>query len=130
PIAEELSLKIIETSYKLSKCYSIAEFAHGPYALVERGTTVILLAPDGKFKEDFAAMAAKLKKDGAKVIVITDVKQIYNCLSDDGILLPNKKDSQVFLFILAAQVYAAYMSKACGNNPDKPRGLNKVTLTI
>jgi glucosamine--fructose-6-phosphate aminotransferase (isomerizing) len=129
PIAEELGLKLMETSYKLTKCYSVAEFAHGPYALIEKERVVIMLAPDGIFNEDFELMASRLKGDGAKIILFTDIQKMYDN-HDEGFLIPYKKDSQALLFINTIQAFAAYVAEACGKDPDKPRGLKKVTLTI
>ncbi len=128
PIAEELSLKLLETCYKLSRCYSVAEFAHGPYALIEEGREVILLAPKGIYKNDFVNITKRLKKDGAYLIAITDIDEVSN-LADKSINVPYTIDNP-FYYILTLQVLAATMAETLGLNPDKPRGLQKVTRTF
>lgn len=128
PIAEELSLKLLETCYKLSRCYSVAEFAHGPYALIEKGRTVIILAPDGIYRNDFINIIKKIKRDGASIVAITDIAEIIK-LADYSLCVPYKP-SNPYHYILTIQIFAAYMAEALGLNPDKPRGLKKVTQTF
>lgn len=128
-LANEMSLKLLETCYKMSRCYSVAEFAHGPYALVEKGRTVIMLAPDGIYKKDYVAIAKRLKNDGATIIAFTNIDKIINCLSDYHIKIDYKNENPYF-YILTLQAYAAFMAEELGLNPDKPRGLCKVTNTF
>lgn len=129
PIADEMSLKLLETCYKMSKSYSVAEFAHGPYALVEKGRTVIMLAPNGIYRNDFVSIAKRLKTDGANIIAFTDIDEIINEYADYHINVPYDIDNPYF-YILSIQAYAAFMAEELNLNPDKPRGLSKVTNTL
>lgn len=128
-IADEMGLKLLETCYKLSRCYSVAEFAHGPYALIQPCRTVILLAPDGAFTNDFIAIANRITGDGGKIISFTDIKEVAQ-LSEFSIKMPSNMPSEIYVYTLAIQAYAAFMSESLGINPDHPRGLAKVTITI
>ncbi|HHT83197.1 MAG TPA: SIS domain-containing protein [Clostridiales bacterium] len=130
PFADELSLKLLETCYKFSRSYSVAEFAHGPYALVEKGRTVLLLAPSGDYAQDFIKIAHRLKSDNAELIAFTDIKEIM-ALSDYYLEMPSvDKNSEIYLYITALQSYAAFTAQSLSLNPDKPRGLNKITNTL
>ncbi|MDD4315595.1 MAG: SIS domain-containing protein [Clostridia bacterium] len=128
-VADEMSLKLIETCYKMSRSYSVAEFAHGPYALIDKERTVILLAPDGAYKNDFIAIAERIAGDGGKIISFTDIPKV-KALSRYSFNMPQSTVSQIYLYTLAIQAYAAFLSEVSGINPDMPRGLAKVTITL
>lgn len=128
-IADEMSLKLLETCYKLSKSYSVAEFAHGPYALIQPERTVILLAPDGAFRNDFVAIAKRITGDGGRIISFTDIAEVA-ALSSYSIKMSCSATSEIYVYTLAIQAYAAAMSESLGINPDCPRGLAKVTITV
>lgn len=128
-VADEMSLKLLETCYKFSRTFSVAEFIHGPFAVLDATKTAIILAPDGKYTPDFVAMATKLKNIGAKIVAFTDIEELQK-ISAISIRMPKSKSSSIYLYTLAIQAYAAYLSEKLGNNPDNPRGLNKVTITI
>lgn len=128
-IADEMSLKLLETCYKLSRSYSVAEFAHGPYALIQPDRTVILLAPDGVFKKDFVAIAKRITGDGGKIISFTNIAEVA-ALSSHSVKMKCAETSEIYVYALAIQAYAAFMSESLGINPDSPRGLAKVTITV
>lgn len=128
PIADEMSLKMLETCYKFSRCFSVAEFAHGPYAIIEKGKQVVLFAPQGEFTKDFEAIFSRLKQDGAEILPFSNIASLLktSCMSYE---INTSQEAEPYIYILALQAYAAYMSEALGLNPDKPRGLKKVTIT-
>ncbi|HRR90340.1 MAG TPA: SIS domain-containing protein, partial [Eubacteriales bacterium] len=72
--AKECALKLMECCYKFTFASSTNEFMHGPQALVEKGTPVILIAPSGVFSEDFVKTAKTLADRGAHLISFTDLK--------------------------------------------------------
>src|SRR5260370_34750003 len=50
--AEEIALKLSETSYVLARAWSIADFEHGPIAIVEAGRPVLGIAGGGQVGSD------------------------------------------------------------------------------
>lgn len=59
--AEEVALKLSETSYVLARAWSIADFEHGPIAILEAGLPVLFIDGGGKmaFALGIAAQAAE-----------------------------------------------------------------------
>src|SRR5260370_15007751 len=59
--AEEIALKLSETSYVLARAWSIADFEHGPIAIVEAGLPVPVIDGGGKVASDLEARGARLQ---------------------------------------------------------------------
>lgn len=129
-IALESALKIQETTYVKAKGYAISDFHHGPFAMVGQQTPVIVYAPEGPSLADANEMIKKLKKAGASVIIVTNNQQL---LKENKITfaIPACNNDLItpFYNIIFAQMFACQLALAKGLNPDKPRGLNKVTIT-
>lgn len=128
-LCEELCLKLTETSYKLAKAFSTAEFVHGPIAMLEEGRTAILLAPKGAFDKYYIETATKLRGIGVNLISFTDIDEIKK-LSSDYIEMPSDENAAPYLYAMALQCFAVNIAEALGRNPDSPRGLKKVTVTV
>lgn len=128
-VARECGLKLTETTYKMTYTGSANEFQHGPKAMVERGTPIILLAPSGEFTDYFISVTAQLKKQGAYVMALTDIKEVENT-ADKYFEMPSTDfNSACLLYALTIQAAALYTAVNSGLNPDAPRNLNKVTIT-
>lgn len=130
PIAMEASLKMNETSYTKARPFAISDFYHGPYALVDKGTPVMILSAEKATKEDALKMLARLNESGAETISITtspEVLENSNC----GLLLPAECEGPASAFALAAavQMFAAKLAELKGFDADNGRGLKKVTIT-
>src|SRR6056297_950468 len=68
PLALEAALKMKEISYIHAEAYAAGELKHGPIALIERGTPVLVFdGPDG-LGEKTASNVAEIAARGAKVI--------------------------------------------------------------
>ncbi|MDR1939708.1 MAG: SIS domain-containing protein [Clostridiales bacterium] len=128
-IADEAGLKMKECCYKYTVSYSSSEFIHGPLALVDENTRVILIAPSGECSNDFINIATRLNLLGAKIVAFSDIKDVLN-ISDLKIKMPRctKWDAD-FAYVMAVQLFAESMSVRLGLNPDNPRNLQKVTIT-
>jgi glucosamine--fructose-6-phosphate aminotransferase (isomerizing) len=128
--AEEVALKLTETSYMLARAWSIADFEHGPIAVVEPGLPVLLVGGGGSVAEDLESIATRLLAKGCRVIGLFDcatpplgleAAAVY----DSG--LPEEL-TPLTLAVLG-QLLASHVALARGVDPDKPRGLNKITRT-
>jgi glutamine---fructose-6-phosphate transaminase (isomerizing) len=72
PLALEGALKLKEISYIHAEGYAAGELKHGPIALIEEGTPVVVVAPhDGLFEKTLSNMQ-EVAARGAKLILITD----------------------------------------------------------
>jgi len=133
PIALETALKIQETNYIRMKGYSIADFQHGPMAMLAPDVPVLLYAVRGPALPDALGMAERIRSTGAPLHVVTDDPDVLPG-ADVRILLPALSDPgddrlAVFGLALFAQVFACRLSTARGLDPDSPRMLRKVTVT-
>jgi len=128
-IAQESALKIQETCYINAKAYSISDFHHGPFAVLDEDSHVILFANQGKTYQDATEIYDKIKSTGAKVLVVSsDLTPFAEATTQ--IQMPFVEEViSPFPYILAMQLFAYQLSKLRGNNPDVPRGLKKVTIT-
>ena len=128
-IAFEFALKTQETCYIRSRGYSTADFYHGPIAQVSDGTPVFIFALSDKLKNDSVEMIKKIKNDGGDVFVFSPDIEIL-ARADGGVALPEGDEiSSVFAAAAAMQLFACALAVLRGRNPDKPRGLSKVTIT-
>ena len=127
--ASELSLKMMESCYKLSRSFSTSEFMHGPISVVEEGTPVLLLAPDSEFTNEFISMATRLGLLGANIISFTDISEVKR-MSSKCLDMPTCRGLNApFIYSLAVELYVAFMAEALGINPDAPRNRTKITIT-
>ncbi|BCV20654.1 SIS domain-containing protein [Moorella sp. Hama-1] len=129
PTALEAALKLQETSYVQAQGFSAADFLHGPIAIVDRGFPAIIVAPAGRSYQQMQAMAGQLLARGAELIVLSDQREILG-LARTGLELPAVDEfASPLTSIVALQLFACFLAEARGLDPDKPRGLRKVTVT-
>ena len=128
--AQESALKMIETSYLLAKAYSMADFLHGPIAMVSEGFPCLLYAPDGRAYPSMVELALKLREREAELVVFARAEEIRG-IATRALTVPVEMDERLspLLYIVPGQLWACHLAVARGHNPDKPRGLSKVTLT-
>jgi len=129
--ALEAALKLTETCYLVAKPYSGADFLHGPIAMVDNGFPCLLFAPDGKAYPSMYDLALKLKERGAELIVIARDPRILD-MATTRLPVPVADIPELLSpmpYIVAGQLFAYYLSRARGVDPDAPRYLTKVTQT-
>jgi glucosamine--fructose-6-phosphate aminotransferase (isomerizing) len=129
--ALELALKLKELTYVQAVAYSSADFRHGPIATISEGLPAILIMPAGLALDDMLDLARDLQGRGAELLIASD-DQGAQALAT--IQLPPAGGLPEWLSPLAAivpgQVFALHLTLAKGYDPDRPRGLRKVTRTL
>ncbi len=127
----EFALKLMETCYVVAERFSSADFFHGPLAIVERRFPVIMFAPNGVTKQSSIDLLKNLRELHADSFSITNDREIAD-LSSLALRMPPEIDEFLspISFIIPAQLFAAFLAKIKGLNPDAPRSLSKVTKTI
>ena len=128
--ALEAALKMTETSYLIAKAYSMADFLHGPIAMIKEGFPCLLFAPNGRAYPSMVELALKLRERGAELVIAARDPEIL-ALSASPIEIPLEVPEKLspLLYIVPGQLWACRLALTRGLNPDKPRGLSKVTQT-
>lgn len=129
--ALEAALKITETSYVMAKPYSGADFLHGPIAMVEPGFPCFLFAPPGRAYPSMLELALTIRKRGAEMVIVSSEAEILD-LATTRLPVPVEMDERLspLVYILPGQLFAYFLAKTRGEDPDRPRGLKKVTKTV
>ena len=130
PTALEAALKMTETSYLVAKPYSGADFLHGPIAMVSEGFPCFLYAPDGRALPSMLELAVKLRARGAEMVIVARNEELLG-LAKRPLAIPTPIDELLspLVYIVPGQLWACHLAHTRGQNPDRPRGLSKVTLT-
>jgi len=114
--AEEIALKLSETSYVLARAWSVADFEHGPIAIAEAGLPVLIVDGGGLVAEDLDSVRTRLEDKGAHVLHLRDSSGLPEELTP----LP---------LAVLGQLIAHDVAVARGIDPDQPRTIQKVTRT-
>ena len=129
--AFEWSLKLKELTYVLAEPYSSADFQHGPIAMVANGFPVFAVAPHGAVFNDVLELLCRLKDQHlAELFIISDREEALE-LATTPVAIPGQIPEWLtpIVSILPAQLFCYHLTKVKNYDPDKPRGLQKVTLT-
>jgi glucosamine--fructose-6-phosphate aminotransferase (isomerizing) len=127
PIACEGSLKIKEISYIHAEGYSGGALKHGPFALIEKGTPIIMIILEDEYKDKMFSAAEEVRARGAHTIAITNFK-MNNSVFDDVISIPDCGVMSSLLAILPLQYLSYKLALELGYNPDYPRNLAKAVV--
>ena len=127
PVGLEGALKLKEISYIHAEGYPAAELKHGPIALLEKGTPVIVICTRSNEYEKTIANIEEVKARKAMVIAILDSKNKHvSKMVDHSIVVPQiKNDFSPILNIIPLQLLAYYVAKYKKLDVDKPRNLAK-----
>ncbi|HJU81785.1 MAG TPA: SIS domain-containing protein [Acidimicrobiia bacterium] len=126
--AHEWALKIAELSYLVAQPFSSADFRHGPIALVEPGLAVLAVASQGPLFAEISELLEEVTSAGAKVVAISDRDDLP---AEYLLRIPTTPEwLSPIPAIVAAQVFTYHLTVARGYDPDRPRGLRKVTRTV
>ena len=131
--AFEFALKLMETCYVVAERFSSADFMHGPIAMVEPSFPVFAFAPPGATWGSMEGTLHKLQALRAEVVAVTDAGNPYATGSATRIIRINRRMKEVLTpipYVVPAQLFAACLAEEKGLDPDQPRTLNKVTLTL
>ena len=132
PVALEGALKLKEISYIPTEAYSAGEMKHGPIALLEEGTPVVVVATRMNTVYDkVVSNIQETRARGAHVIAIaTDGNEDIQHHASDVIYVPDSPAFlQAVLATLPLQLLAYRIARLRGLNVDQPRNLAK-TVTV
>ena len=131
PVALEGALKLKEISYIPADAYSAGEMKHGPIAMLEEGTPVVVVATDIHVYEKIISNIQETRARGAHIIAIaTEGDEDIQHHADDVIYVPRTPAFlQAALAVVPLQLLAYRIARLRGFNVDQPRNLAK-TVTV
>jgi glucosamine--fructose-6-phosphate aminotransferase (isomerizing) len=131
PVALEGALKLKEISYIPTEAYSAGEMKHGPIALLDTDTPVVVVATNIHVYDKIVSNIQETRARGAHVIAIaTDGNEDIQHHADDVIFVPKSPAFlQAVLAVLPLQLLAYRIARLRGLNVDQPRNLAK-TVTV
>jgi len=131
PVALEGALKLKEISYVACDAYAAGEMKHGPIALLDESTPVVVVATDSPVLEKVVSNIQEVRARGAHVIAIATqgndaiaehAAQVVHVPHTDWMLEP-------LLAVIPLQLLAYRIARIRGLNVDQPRNLAK-TVTV
>jgi len=123
PIALEGALKLKELSYVHAEGIAAGELKHGPLALMDKNTDVIILNPSDSTYNDTISNVHEIRARGAKVIGISDK---YNEVYNNWIKIPKVNEALYPLIeVIPLQILAYHAALRRNADPDYPRNLAK-----
>ena len=127
PMALEGALKLKELAYVSAEGFPAGEIKHGPIALIEQGTPVVVIAPRHALQAKLINNVQEVRARGARTIVLaTDGDDSVTPYADDVIRIPDTKSLLTpLLTMVPLQVLAAEIARARGLDVDQPRNLAK-----
>jgi glucosamine--fructose-6-phosphate aminotransferase (isomerizing) len=133
--ALEVALKMKETAYVFAAPYSAADFMHGPFALTSENLPIVMLGTSGPSIPGLIEISKKLHERGAELIIVSDDNSLLKMATENGANLPLKLEGipealSPIVCVVPGQLLALHLALARSYDPDKPRGLQKVTSTV
>ncbi|MDC7676677.1 glutamine--fructose-6-phosphate transaminase (isomerizing) [Asticcacaulis machinosus] len=132
PLALEGALKLKEISYIHAEGYAAGELKHGPIALIDEKTPVVVIAPDDELFEKTASNVQEVAARGGRVIMITCVPEKVPALSGDAakslkIIKGPACDPFIapIIYSVPIQLLAYHTAVHKGTDVDQPRNLAK-----
>jgi glutamine---fructose-6-phosphate transaminase (isomerizing) len=131
PVALEGALKLKEISYIATDAYPAGEMKHGPIALLDENTPVVVVATESPVLEKVVSNMQEVRARGARVIAVaTEGDEEIAEHADELIRIP-RTDWMLapLLAVIPLQLLAYNIARRRGLNVDQPRNLAK-TVTV
>jgi glucosamine--fructose-6-phosphate aminotransferase (isomerizing) len=131
PVAQEGALKLKEISYVATDAYAAGEMKHGPIALLDQSTPVVVVATESPVLEKVISNIQEVKARGARVIAVGTAGESQIGHHADEVIRVPRTDWMLapLLAVIPLQLLAYHIARARGLNVDQPRNLAK-TVTV
>jgi glucosamine--fructose-6-phosphate aminotransferase (isomerizing) len=122
--AYEAALKMNEANYAATVGMNCEQLLHGPWAAMEAGDMVWLVAPPGPSYERCLALARAAGEIGAPVVgIVEEGDRELSALCAETIALPRLPELLTpLLSVIPLQLFTYHLALARGTNPDTMRG--------
>jgi glucosamine--fructose-6-phosphate aminotransferase (isomerizing) len=127
PLALEGALKLKELSYIHAEGYAAGELKHGPIALIDAATPVIVIAPSGALFEKTLSNMSEVAARGGPIILITDAAGAALAPAGARVIVGPTCDPLLAPLVYAPpiQLLAYHVAVQKGADVDQPRNLAK-----
>lgn len=128
PLALEGALKLKEISYIHAEGYAAGELKHGPIALVDEATPIVILAPFDSYFEKSASNMSEVMARGGQVVFITDPEGERNAPAGARVVVTAPRCDPLIaplVFSAPIQLLAYHVAVQKGADVDQPRNLAK-----
>jgi glucosamine--fructose-6-phosphate aminotransferase (isomerizing) len=131
PVALEGALKLKEISYIATDAYAAGEMKHGPIALLDQSTPVVVIATDSPVLGKVISNIQEVRARGARVIAVaTEGDGRLAGQADELIPIPATNWMLApLLAVIPLQLLAYYIAQRRELSVDQPRNLAK-TVTV
>ena len=131
PVALEGALKLKEISYIATDAYAAGEMKHGPIALLDESTPVVVVATQSPVLEKVISNIQEVRVRGARVIAIATEGDEQIAQHADEVIRVPQTDWMLapMLAVIPLQLLAYNIARLRGLNVDQPRNLAK-TVTV
>ncbi|MBI4611729.1 MAG: SIS domain-containing protein [Candidatus Rokubacteria bacterium] len=122
--AYEAALKMNEANYATTVGMNCEQVLHGPWAAMEAGDVVFLVAPPGPSYERCLALARAASEVGAPVVgIVQEGDRELSALCAETIALPPIPELLTpILAVVPLQLFTYHLAVRRGTNPDTMRG--------
>jgi glutamine---fructose-6-phosphate transaminase (isomerizing) len=129
--ALEGALKLKEISYIATDAYAAGEMKHGPIALLDESTPVVVVATDSPVLEKVVSNIQEVRARGALVIAVASEGNAEIGEHSDEVISVPQTDWMLapLLAVIPLQLLAYHIARKRGLNVDQPRNLAK-TVTV
>ncbi|HWF01993.1 MAG TPA: glutamine--fructose-6-phosphate transaminase (isomerizing) [Caulobacteraceae bacterium] len=126
-LALEGALKLKEGSYIHAEGYAAGEMKHGPIALIDEQTPVVVIAPSDSFFEKTMSNISEVIARNGKVVMITDEEGARHAPAEARVIAIPRCDPLIapLVFAVPLQLLAYQIGVAKGADVDQPRNLAK-----
>src|SRR5689334_16704056 len=128
PLALEGALKLKEISYIHAEGYAAGELKHGPIALIDEHTPVVVIAPFDKVFEKTVSNMQEVAARGGNIILMTDAKGAAEATVNSlvNIVMPDMAATFTpMVYAIPVQLLAYHTAVVMGTDVDQPRNLAK-----
>jgi glucosamine--fructose-6-phosphate aminotransferase (isomerizing) len=127
PLALEGALKLKEISYIHAEGYAAGELKHGPIALVDEATPIIVIAPTDPLFEKTMSNMSEVVARGGRIVLFTDEAGAVHAPAGAQVIVGPTCDPLIAPLVFAGpiQLLAYHVAVQKGADVDQPRNLAK-----
>jgi glucosamine--fructose-6-phosphate aminotransferase (isomerizing) len=124
----EGALKLKEISYIHAEAFPAGELKHGPIALIDKNTPVIVIAPNDELLDKLKSNLQEVKSRGSEMIVFEDETAQVAPMQGVTIIPTTTNLGRItapIIFTIPLQLLSYHVALIKGTDVDQPRNLAK-----